>query len=246
VGNRTNRASTVTGIAAQTPTFGTNDWLTSDSYDSNGNTTASGSVTYGYDVLDRIAKVTNGATVITIGYDGDRNRVSKTIGGVTVYYLVDDRNPSGYAQVSEEWVVGSGATNRPRVYAYGLDLISQRVIGAAVSYYGYDGHGSTRFLTGTSGTVTDTYTYDAYGTVIASSGSTANNYLYSGEQYDSDLGFYYLRARFMNPNTGRLWTMDAYEGDQEDPLSLHKYLYCGANPVYNIDPTGHDDLTLGS
>jgi hypothetical protein len=32
--------------------------------------------------------------------------------------------------------------------------------------------------------------------------------------------------------------MDTSEGDQTDPLSLHKYLYCEANPVNNDDPTG--------
>jgi hypothetical protein len=34
--------------------------------------------------------------------------------------------------------------------------------------------------------------------------------------------------------------MDTYEGDNEDPLSLHKYLYCDASPVNMIDPSGHD------
>lgn len=34
--------------------------------------------------------------------------------------------------------------------------------------------------------------------------------------------------------------MDTSEGDQEDPLSLHKYLYCAANPVNRFDPSGHD------
>jgi hypothetical protein len=45
---------------------------------------------------------------------------------------------------------------------------------------------------------------------------------------------------YLNPNTGRFWTMDSYEGDNEDPLSLHKYLYCHGNPVNGIDPSGHD------
>ena len=34
--------------------------------------------------------------------------------------------------------------------------------------------------------------------------------------------------------------MDTEEGDQEDPLSLHKYLYCSANPANLRDPSGHD------
>jgi hypothetical protein len=34
--------------------------------------------------------------------------------------------------------------------------------------------------------------------------------------------------------------MDTYEGSNEDPLSLHKYLYCHGNPVNNRDPNGHD------
>jgi hypothetical protein len=32
--------------------------------------------------------------------------------------------------------------------------------------------------------------------------------------------------------------MDPYAGNTSDPQSLHKYLYCHANPVNNIDPTG--------
>jgi len=41
-------------------------------------------------------------------------------------------------------------------------------------------------------------------------------------------------------------TMDTDEGHNQDPLSLHKYLYCEANPANHIDPSGHDlgDLVL--
>ena len=50
------------------------------------------------------------------------------------------------------------------------------------------------------------------------------------------------RARYFNPGTGRFWTADTYEGNQEDPLSLHKYLYCRGNPINRIDPSGNLDL----
>jgi hypothetical protein len=50
---------------------------------------------------------------------------------------------------------------------------------------------------------------------------------------------YFLRARYLNTGTGRFWTMDTYEGANQDPGSLHKYLYVEADPVDNVDPCGH-------
>lgn len=44
-------------------------------------------------------------------------------------------------------------------------------------------------------TVTDTYDYDTFGNLINQTGSTPNNYLFAGEQYDPALGLYYNRAR---------------------------------------------------
>lgn len=61
-------------------------------------------------------------------YDGDCNRVSETIAGVTTSYLVDTQNPAGYPQVLDELIDGS--VTRP--YAYGLKRISQiQLINAA-------------------------------------------------------------------------------------------------------------------
>ena len=50
-------------------------------------------------------------------------------------------------------------------------------------------------------------------------------------------------ARWLNPNTGRFQTMDTFKGNNEDPLSLHKYLYGEDNPVNNTDPSGQDPLS---
>src|SRR5262249_41658835 len=130
-----------------------------------------------------------------------------------------------------------------RRYTYGLDSISQtRWNGSAwvTHFYGTDGLGSVRCLIDTTGAITDTYTYDAYGNLIASTGSgTPNDLRYTGELLDPDIGLVYLRARWMNPNLGRLWTMDENEGEQSDPISLHRYLYVSDNAADLVDPSGH-------
>src|SRR5437868_4163073 len=62
--------------------------------------------------------------------------------------------------------------------------------------------------------------YDAFGNLLHSTGTTPNNYLFAGEQFDPDLHLYYNRARYLNTSTGRFWSMDSYEGDQQSPASL--------------------------
>ena len=137
-------------------------------------------------------------------------------------------------------------------------------------YFGYDGLGSVRYLTDGNatvsggganpnyGSITDTYDYDAFGILIGQrvlNGTvlepvttanrtlcTANSYRYTGEQLDEDLGMYYLRARYYKPELGRFWTIDTFQGRQADPLSLHRYLYCGANAPNGCDPSGNETL----
>ncbi|MGO9405344.1 MAG: RHS repeat-associated core domain-containing protein [Terriglobales bacterium] len=181
----------------------------------------------------------NRKTVNICTYDGDGNRVSETVGGVTTSYLVDTANPTGYAQAVDE--LQSGTVTR--TYSYGLERINenQALNGTwTASFYGYDGHGSVRQLFNSSGGVTDSYDYDAFGNLISSTGSTPNNYLFAGEQYDPALSLYYNHARYLNTATGRFWSMDTYEGDPQSPGSLHKYVYVGGNPVDRKDPSGHD------
>jgi RHS repeat-associated protein len=103
-----------------------------------------------------------------------------------------------------------------------------------------------RYLTDTNGVITDTFDYDAFGNLIARTGSTPNNFLFTSEQLDPDLGLYYLRARYHDPSTGRFWTMDEFQGSSGEPLSLHKYLYVGNDAVNSIDPSGHGFISLAS
>jgi RHS repeat-associated protein len=250
VGNRQTRTSSVTGIANQSFVYDANDRLTSDIYDNNGNT-VSGTITQppgntpevvsdAYDFENHLVNRNNGSVQIT--YDGDGNKVRETANGHTVSYLVDDRNPTGYAQVLDELTDGAVT----RTYTYGHDLISQdQSIGNnwSLSFYGYDGHGNVRLLTNSAAQATDTYTYDAFGQLLQSTGSTSNDYRYSGEQLDPTLGLYYLRARYLQISCGRFWTADSHVGNGAEPRSLHKYVYGDADAVNRTDHSGRSSLT---
>jgi len=200
LGNRTSANSSLPGVrSVSLAGFNLDDWLSAETYDANGNTLTTGGKTFAYDSENHLMTM-NGAAVTMI-YDGFGNRVSKTVGGVTTKYLVaDDVNPTGLPQVFEESVNGVVQ----RTYTYGLQRISenQPIQGAwTPNFYGYDGGGSVRQLTNLSGTVTDTYNYDAFGNLLNSTGSTLNNYLCRGELFDPDLGLYYLRAVTTTPKS---------------------------------------------
>ncbi|HEY2116916.1 MAG TPA: RHS repeat-associated core domain-containing protein, partial [Candidatus Angelobacter sp.] len=238
VGNRLHRNSTVPALPATgLLNYDANDRTATDPYDNNGNLLNAGAGSNIYDFENRLVQ----AGGVQLVYDGDGNRISETVAGATTRYLVADQNLTGYAQVMDE--LQSGAVTR--TYSYGLELINERqTIGGTpkTSFYGFDGHGSVRFLMDSTGAITDTYDYDAFGNLLSQTGTTPNNYLFASEQFDPVLGIYYNRARYYDQRQGRFWTMDTYEGDPQSSLSLHKYLYASANPVNRIDPTGHEDI----
>jgi RHS repeat-associated protein len=250
VGNRLSQSSTLSGIPSANFTYDADDRIMStEQYDNNGNTLVSGARTFKYDFQNRLKSMTNSANGVaaTMIYDGDGNRVAKTVGSTTTKYLVDDLNPTGYAQVVEE--IGTGGVQR--TYTYGLQRISQnQLLGSSqssavwtASFFGYDGvNGSVRMLTDITGAVTDTYDYDAWGNIVSSTGSTPNVYLYRGEQYDPDLQLYYLRARYFNPLTGRFLSRDPWSGQMFEPQTLHKYMYATGDPVNLQDPRGRQAM----
>ncbi len=74
--------------------------------------------------------------------------------------------------------------------------------------------------------------------MLQSTGNTQNNYLYRGEQIDSNLGMQYLRARYYNQNQGRFASVDPFEGILEQPITRHRYIYGNDNPITYTDPSG--------
>ena len=240
VGNRT--YAIIDGVHTSY-TFDDNDRLiaaggSTYTYDDNGNllteTLDGVTTTYAYNNQNELTSVTKAGVTTEYSYNADGIRESKTEGGITTRYLIDQNRD--YAQVLLE----DNGTNEV-VYTYGLDLISQERAGNSFFYH-YDGLGSVRGLSNSGGVVTDTYDYDAFGELQNKTGSTENNYLFTGEQYDPSLDQYYLRARNLDTSIDRFTQMDVYQGAIFNPVSLNKYLYANADPVNGIDPSGYITL----
>jgi RHS repeat-associated protein len=94
-------------------------------------------------------------------------------------------------------------------------------------------------MVNTSGTVVNSYRYDEWGNILSQSEGVPNAFKYAGEMYDTETGFYYLRARYYDPSVGRFINKDTYKGQIDNPLSLNLYTYVHNNPLTNVDPTGH-------
>ncbi|HTJ01007.1 MAG TPA: PKD domain-containing protein [Dongiaceae bacterium] len=255
--------------AVTTDTWGLDGSVTTYQYDANGSVIQKVTTgpkpetdTFQYTLLKQLAVSTRtytsgGSQVVettknTYDYDGIRvsSVSSLKLDGVTQsastnYFLIDPSNLTGFAQVIEE-LPALGAA--PSVsYTIGNDIIAQSSNPSGTAQYLLkDGHDSTRQLATSAGTVTDYYGYDSYGVMLGGNPTAASpaatKMLYSGEQFDANLGLYNQRARYYDPGLGRFTTMDSYEGSPQDPQSLHKYTYCTGDPVNYHDPSGHQDL----
>jgi RHS repeat-associated protein len=250
VGNRNTRNSTVTGVGTQTFTGGydQSDRISPTfNFDANGNqlNDARG-FTYTYNSLNQLTRVQGTGVAISYVYDGDGLRVEKinAVSGITTTYLWDNNNISGFPQVVEELDNGSVT----RKYAYGPQgalYATQFISGSWVtSFLGKDATGTIRFLMDSTGHVSDTFERDAFGNLISHVGSTPMFLGHQGEYTEPETGLVYLRARWYNPDEGRFVQMDDDEGDQNDPLSLHKYVFGGDDPVDKFDPSGNSSTNF--
>jgi RHS repeat-associated protein len=248
VGNRLTRSDSIDGLI--TYTYDANDRLLTDdsagattsyTYDNNGNLVSQNKSPtdqvinhwdYENHLIGTDMNNSTGMQHVDYRYNADGIRVAEVVAGQETRFLVDANR--SFAEVLEEYVPGAGTTVS---YVYGNNLISQTRAGQQM-FFLVDALGSTRLLTSATGVVTDRYTYDSFGQLVAHTGPTVNDYLFQGEQLDPNLGFYYLRARYDDVSTGRFLSADPYAGSAVRPDTLQRYLYAGNDPVNKVDPSG--------
>jgi len=210
-------------------------------YDANGNQLSGGGRTNVWDSQNRLVSCTydNVTSAFTYGSDGLRRLM--TVGNnPTVHYALDGQN------VVQEGHLDQGDFVTDVTYLLGPRGIEYRKDTSGVSWYLYDGLGTVIGEVDATGSVTYTAKHDVYGAVRDSAGTSDSKNRFCGSlghaQEDATgptgSGLIYMRARWMDPVTGRFVSEDpASDGD-------NWYAYCGSNPVNKIDASGESALDV--
>jgi RHS repeat-associated protein len=201
-------ASATYDDANQIATWG----ATSFTYDDNGNLTSDGVRTYTWDVRNQLASLT-GPVNGSFAYDGVGRRRSKTIGSTTTGFLYDRLNP-----VQE---LSGGSVLANLLTGLNLDEYFTRTDAGGVRNYLTDALGSSVALSDDSAVVQTEYTYDAFGGVTTSGGSSGSSFAFTGREVDGT-GLTFHRARYYDPRLQRFISLDPL-GTASGDVNLYAY-----------------------
>jgi RHS repeat-associated protein len=176
--------------------------------------------TYAYDARNRLTSATTPGNTLTATYDCQNRPISRTINGVTTYFIWDS-----WSLIEERNAAGTLTTTSGSVY------------------YHHDGLGSTVVLTDAAGAKIESYTYDVFGTVSIfdaagfpqSSSTAGNRFLFTGREWITELGLYDYRNRVYSAEIGCFLQTDPIQFDAGD-VNLYRYVKNSAADM--IDPLG--------
>jgi RHS repeat-associated protein len=240
VGNR------LSSLSVPSYSYNISNELTSTSaatytYDANGNTlsksNASGTMQYGWDFENRLRSVITPTGTVSFAYDPFGRRIQKasTQNGITTLtnYLYDGSN-------SIEEVDSAGNLLARYVQAVGIDEPLSELRSGTTEFYEQDGLGSVTSLSSSTAALTNSYTYDTFGNLAASSGTFVNPYQFTGRDYDTEAGLRYYRARYYAPDSGRFLREDPVYIWSRIPAEMNAFVYTRNRPTTLTDPLGQE------
>ena len=183
---------------------------------------------------------TVGGTTTTYAYDGSDVRVSTTTSSVTTPYIWDRSCTGGSCgtcggpSANVAHLIDDGANG----YLHADGVLAELPASGSTRDYLADGLGSIRGISDSTGSLVATADYDVFGAVRTNSG-TQSTFRFSGERSDPTTGFTYLRARYLDPATGRLISADTVQPNAPGTQGWNLYAYVANNPTTWADPTGH-------
>ncbi len=232
--------------STKTYTYGDSTWkdLLTDyngaalSYDTVGNVTGDGTWTYTWQHGRQLSGMSKSGTTASFVYNADGQRISKTVNGTTTQYHYANGKLSHVVKGSEFLHINYDALG-PWFVNYDNGTTS------TVHYFLRNAQGDILGLVNAHGAIVVSYTYDAWGNVLSTTGSMANTlgalnpFRYRGYVYDTETGLYYLNSRYYNPSWGRFISADVFVSTGQGVLGSNMFAYCGNNPVNKADYNGN-------
>ena len=202
-----------------------------------GNLLSDGTWTYTWQHGRQLAGMSKTGTNIAYGYDSDGKRITKTVNGTTY----------NYHYLGDQLVELTWGGNKLHFTYDSTGPLSVNYNGTEY-FYVKNAQGDVTGLVSASGTRVVTYTYDAWGNLLTSTGSMAttlgeqNPLRYRGYVYDTETGLYYLQSRYYNPGWGRFIGTDDVTvlaaSLEKANWDKNLFAYCDNNPVSRRDAGG--------
>ena len=176
----------------------------------------------------------DGSATWNFTYNADGLRTSRTNGTTTYKY-----------QYLGGQLVKMTVDDKEMYFNYDASGVPVSIVYNGTTYYYVTNlQGDIVGIVNQSGNQIVGYTYDAWGNILTTTGSSANTLgkynplRYRGYVYDSETRFYYLQSRYYDPELGRFINSDALVSTGQGVLGNNMFTYCGNNPIRRLDFTG--------
>ena len=183
----------------------------------------------------QLSSMTKGSDTLSFAYNESGLRTSKTVNGVTHNYVWQGSKLA--ADITDAYALYFHYDSSGDVIGF-----TRTANGTDTEYfYVKNLQGDILKVITATGTEAATYTYDAWGKLLTSTGDMAdvNPLRYRGYFYDAETGLYYLQSRYYDPEVSRFINPDVFAtSDIDGVLAANMFAYCENNPIRNTDSTG--------
>ncbi|WP_441293178.1 RHS repeat-associated core domain-containing protein [Sorangium sp. KYC3313] len=214
-------------------------------HDAVGNQTARpGGTTVRYTPFDLPEQITQGASTVTFGYDGDQQRIRKTTPAKETLYFGDL-----YERVTQ---AASGAVEH-RYHVHSPErvvaIVTRGGSDDGTRYVHVDHLGSIDALTDEDGDVIERRSYDPFGQRRnpvwgerpPASFPSETTQGFTGHESDDELGLVNMKGRIYDPRIGRFLTTDPIVSIPSFGQSWNPYSYVRNSPLNHVDPSGFQE-----
>ena len=180
----------------------------------------------------QLMQVADENNTISYAYNGDGQRVSKTVNGTTTEYFYNGEILAG--QKTGDDVIVFMYDNNDDTFGF--------IYNGTEYYYIKNAQNDIVAIADADGSVIANYYYDAWGYPEDITGNTEianlNPLRYRSYYYDTESELYYLNSRYYCAEIGRFLSSDGYIQTGQGILDKNMFAYCLNNPVNMLDLSG--------